>query len=129
MNDNLVISSSPHIRTFQTVRGVMVDVLIALGPVVAVSILLFGYRALLTHDCSYMLAAMLAEALWLHQWNIFGDGSAAVTGFSLAMTCRPMSSGGFPPSAPLPPSSSANRFTAVLETISSTRRSSAGRCW
>ncbi|HHW75043.1 MAG TPA: RnfABCDGE type electron transport complex subunit D [Firmicutes bacterium] len=88
MNDNLVISSSPHIRTFQTVRGVMVDVLIALGPVVAVSILLFGYRALLTMTVA-MLAAMLAEALWLHQWNIFGDGSAAVTGLLLAMTLPP----------------------------------------
>ncbi|NLA47492.1 MAG: RnfABCDGE type electron transport complex subunit D, partial [Firmicutes bacterium] len=85
MNGKLVISSSPHIRTIQSVQSIMLDVLIALGPVVLVAVFLFGSRALITMVVA-MGAAMLTEALWLRRWNIFGDGSAAVTGLLLAMT-------------------------------------------
>ncbi|MFY9386227.1 MAG: RnfABCDGE type electron transport complex subunit D [Dethiobacteria bacterium] len=85
MNGKLVISSSPHIRTIQSVQSIMLDVLIALGPVVLVAVFLFGSRALITMGVA-MGAAMLTEALWLRRWNIFGDGSAAVTGLLLAMT-------------------------------------------
>ena len=88
MDNKLVVSSSPHIRTFETVRSVMVDVLVALGPVVAVAVLLFGYRALITMGVA-MFFAMLAEAIWLRRLNIFGDGSAALTGLLLAMTLPP----------------------------------------
>lgn len=88
MNGQLVISSSPHLRTIQSVQSVMLDVLVALGPVVAVAAFLFGYRALLTMGVA-MLAAMLAEALWLRRLDLFGDGSAAVTGLLLAMTLPP----------------------------------------
>lgn len=88
MNDRLVISSSPHIRTVQSVRSVMVDVLVALGPVVAVAVLLFGYRAVVTMGVAIFFA-MLAESLWLRRLNIFGDGSAALTGLLLAMTLPP----------------------------------------
>ncbi|NLA11319.1 MAG: RnfABCDGE type electron transport complex subunit D [Firmicutes bacterium] len=88
MNGKLVISSSPHLRTIQSVQSVMLDVLIALGPVAAVAIFLFGYRALITMSVA-VFAAMLTEALWLRQLNIFGDGSAAVTGLLLAMTLPP----------------------------------------
>ena len=45
MNGKLVISSSPHIRTIESVQSVMIDVLVALFPVTLVSVLLFGYRA------------------------------------------------------------------------------------
>ena len=88
MNGKLVVSSSPHIRTIQSVQSVMLDVLIALGPVVAVAIFLFGYQALITMTVA-VAAAMLTEALWLRRLNIFGDGSAAVTGLLLAMTLPP----------------------------------------
>ena len=88
MNGKLVVSSSPHIRTIQSVPSVMLDVLIALGPVVAVAIFLFGYQALITMTVA-VAAAMLTEALWLRRLYIFGDGSAAVTGLLLAMTLPP----------------------------------------
>lgn len=85
MNERLVISSSPHIRTVENVQGIMVDVLVALFPVALVSVLLFGYRALVTMVIA-MVAAMVVEAIWLRKPDIFGDGSAAVTGLLLAMT-------------------------------------------
>lgn len=88
MNGKLVVSSSPHIRTIESVQSVMTDVLIALFPVFLVAILLFGYRALVTMIIS-MIAAMVAEALWLRRLDLFGDGSAAVTGLLLAMTLPP----------------------------------------
>lgn len=88
MNGKLVISSSPHIRTIQSVQSVMIDVLIALGPVAVVALFLFGYQALITMGIA-VGAAMLTEALWLRRLNIFGDGSAAVTGLLLAMTLPP----------------------------------------
>jgi len=85
MNDKLVISSSPHIRTVESVQSVMLDVLVALFPVALVSVLLFGYQALMIMLIA-MVSAMLAEAAWLRKPDFFGDGSAAVTGLLLAMT-------------------------------------------
>ncbi len=88
MNGKLIISSSPHVRTIESVQSVMIDVLIALGPVAVVAVFLFGCQALITMGVA-VVAAMLAEALWLRRLNIFGDGSAAVTGLLLAMTLPP----------------------------------------
>lgn len=88
MNGKLVMSSSPHIRTIESVQSVMFDVLVALFPVAFVSVLLFGYQALVTMVVA-VLSAMLAEAIWLRRLNLFGDGSAAVTGLLLAMTLPP----------------------------------------
>jgi electron transport complex protein RnfD len=85
MNGKLVISSSPHIRTIESVQSVMIDVLVALFPVALVSVLLFGYRALLTMAIA-VVTAMVVEALWLRKLDLFSDGSAAVTGLLLAMT-------------------------------------------
>lgn len=84
MNRKLVVSSSPHIRSIESTQSIMVDVLIALFPVALVSVFLFGYRALLIMAVT-VISAMLAEAIWLKNKNIFGDGSAAVTGLLLAM--------------------------------------------
>lgn len=88
MNGKLVISSSPHIRTIESVQSVMIDVLVALFPVALVSVLLFGYQALVTMVIA-VVSAMLAEAIWLRKLDFFGDGSAAVTGLLLAMTLPP----------------------------------------
>ncbi len=85
MNGKLVISSSPHIRTIESVQSVMIDVLVALFPVALVSVLLFGYQALVTMAIA-VVSAMLAEAIWLRKLDFFGDGSAAVTGLLLALT-------------------------------------------
>jgi Na+-translocating ferredoxin:NAD+ oxidoreductase subunit D len=88
MNGKLVISSSPHIRTIESVQSVMIDVLVALFPVALVSVLLFGYQALVTMAIA-VVSAMLAEAIWLRKLDFFSDGSAAVTGLLLAMTLPP----------------------------------------
>ncbi|HOL16720.1 MAG TPA: RnfABCDGE type electron transport complex subunit D [Bacillota bacterium] len=88
MNGKLVISSSPHIRTIESVQSVMIDVLAALFPVALIAVLLFGYQALLTMVIA-VISAMLAEAIWMRKLDIFGDGSAAVTGLLLAMTLPP----------------------------------------
>ena len=65
----------------------MVDVLAALVPA-AIAAVIFWYSALLTMVIT-TLSAMLTEALILRNKNIFGDGSAAVTGLLLAMTLPP----------------------------------------
>ncbi|NLZ28789.1 MAG: RnfABCDGE type electron transport complex subunit D, partial [Firmicutes bacterium] len=85
MGNKLIVTSSPHIRTVDSIKSVMADVLTALLPVAAAAVLLFGYRALVTMLVG-MVAAMITEALILRKWNVFGDGSAAVTGLLLAMT-------------------------------------------
>lgn len=88
MNNKMVVSSSPHIRTLESVQSVMTDVLIALLPAALMAVLLFGYKALVTMVIS-VVTAMLVEALWLRKRDIFGDGSAAVTGLLFAMVLPP----------------------------------------
>lgn len=88
VNKKLVVSSSPHIRSIESIQSIMGDVLIALLPAVIMAVFLFGYRALLTIIIA-MGSAMLAEAIWLKKKDIFSDGSAAVTGLLLALTLPP----------------------------------------
>jgi electron transport complex protein RnfD len=66
----------------------MIDVLVALFPAALAGVIFFGWRGLLTMVLG-MLSAMVAEAIVLKKKNIFGDGSAAVTGLLLAMTLPP----------------------------------------
>ena len=84
----LTVASSPHIRgNFRTNR-IMLDVMLALVPALAVGVWRFGIRALaITFLC--IACAMVAE--WLYGLltktrNTVVDGSAAVTGMLLAMT-------------------------------------------
>jgi electron transport complex protein RnfD len=88
MEAKLVVSSSPHLRTPESVQSVMIDVLVALFPAALAGVIFFGWRGLLTMVLG-MLSAMVAEAVVLKRKNIFGDGSAAVTGLLLAMTLPP----------------------------------------
>ena len=88
MDKNLVVSSSPHIRTMESVRSVMTDVLIALFPAALMAVLLFGYQALITMVLS-VVTAMVVEALWLRKKDLYNDGSAAVTGLLFAMVIPP----------------------------------------
>ncbi len=85
VSDKLVVSSSPHLRTPETISGVMMDVIVALFPVALASILIFGYHALIVIVVS-IAAAMLAEAAMLRRFDVLSDGSAAVTGLLLALT-------------------------------------------
>ena len=88
MDKKMVVSSSPHIRTIESVQSVMTDVLIALFPVALMAVLLFGYKALVTMAIS-IATTMLVEALWLRKRDVFSDGSAAVTGLLFAMVLPP----------------------------------------
>ena len=45
---NLIVSSSPHIRTKVSTQSIMRDVLIALLPATAAGVFLFGINALIT---------------------------------------------------------------------------------
>ncbi|MBS4022963.1 MAG: RnfABCDGE type electron transport complex subunit D [Dethiobacter sp.] len=88
MEVKLVVSSSPHLRTPESIQSVMSDVLLALFPAAIAGVIFFGYQALLTMVLC-MLAAMVTEAVILRDKNILGDGSAAVTGLLLAMVLPP----------------------------------------
>ncbi|MDO9535907.1 MAG: RnfABCDGE type electron transport complex subunit D [Bacillota bacterium] len=88
MQKKLVMSSSPHLRSPESIQSIMVDVLVALFPVALMAVFLFGYRALVTMVIA-MVVAMATEAIILRKGNFFGDGSAAVTGLLLAMTLPP----------------------------------------
>lgn len=88
MDRKLVVSSSPHIKSPETIQSIMTDVLIALLPAALMAVFLFGFRALATMIIA-MVAAMATEAIILRKGSFFGDGSAAVTGLLLAMTLPP----------------------------------------
>ena len=91
----LTVASSPHIRgNFRTNR-IMLDVVIALLPALAVGAIRFGLRVLLVAVIS-IAAAVAVEWLFsviFRKRNTIADGSAVVTGLLLAMT--------LPPSVPL----------------------------
>lgn len=81
-------ASAPHIRTSDSVRKIMFDVLIALIPAVIVSVIVFGWSALVI--C--LTGLVSAEAIELFIMKVLRkkkdfvpDGSAAVTGLLLAM--------------------------------------------
>ena len=85
---NLTVASSPHIRGNFSTRRIMLDVVLALLPALAVGTVVLGIRSLLVALVS-VAAAVAAE--WLYSLvtrsrNTVVDGSAVVTGLLLAMT-------------------------------------------
>ena len=89
----LVLSSSPHISTGESVRKIMSKVLVAMLPACAAGIWFFGLRALLVIIlCTVFCIG--AEALWCllakkPVMPTIGDCSAAVTGVLLALNLPP----------------------------------------
>ncbi len=85
--NNMIVSVNPHIYAKDTTQTIMRDVLIALMPAVAASVLFFGVRALLV-EVVCVAVAMACE--WAFE-KITGkpvtvmDLSAAVTGLILAL--------------------------------------------
>lgn len=82
----LTASASPHVRTHDTTRGIMLDVLIALCPALIASVILFGFRALAVTAVSVgscVLFEFLSRKV-MRRPNTIGDLSAAVTGMILA---------------------------------------------
>ncbi len=85
--ERLVISPAPHIRTGETTRSLMLDVVIALLPAYLWGVYVFGLRALMLGAAS-IAACVLFEALSelvMRRRVTISDGSAVVTGLLLAM--------------------------------------------
>ena len=86
MENILTVSNSPHIVGKDTVRSIMLDVIIALLPALIAGCIIFGLRALVvTAVC--VLSCVIAEYIWnklLKKDNTCGDLSAVVTGMLLA---------------------------------------------
>lgn len=96
MEEKLIVSSSPHIRSGATTRKIMLDVITALVPAAIAAILLFGPRALLIIAVA-IASCVLSESICrrvMKRENTTGDLSAAVTGlllaFSLPVTIHPL---------------------------------------
>ena len=87
MPERLTVSPSPHMKTCDSTRSVMLDVIIALLPAFAWGVIMFGLRALVIALLS-IGACIGFEALTeriLHRPITVSDGSAALTGLLLAM--------------------------------------------
>ena len=85
---NLTVASSPHIRGNFSTRRIMLDVVLALLPALAVGVWVLGFRALLVALIS-VAAAVASEWLFClvtKSRNTVADGSCLVTGLLLAMT-------------------------------------------
>ncbi len=84
--ENIIVSSSPHIKDNASTSNIMRDVCIALIPALIASVFYFGVRALyITALC--MVFCVGAEFLWqklLKRPVTISDGTAAVTGMLLA---------------------------------------------
>jgi Na+-translocating ferredoxin:NAD+ oxidoreductase subunit D len=91
----LVIESSPHLRTEESVARIMWIVAATLVPALLVGVLVFGPGALVL-TLATMAGALVTEAIsdrWRSgSWSMPSDGSAVVTGLLLAMCLPP----GFP---------------------------------
>ena len=88
-NLKLIASSSPHIRSSESTRTIMMDVIIAMIPALAMSVFVFGFRAL-----ALTLVSVAACVFWewgyrklLKKPQSIGDLSAVVTGMLLAFVC------------------------------------------
>ena len=87
----LTISSSPHVHSPVTTQTIMRDVLIALAPALAGSIVFFGLRALVVTMVS-VASCLFFEWAWcklMKQHDKTYDLSACVTGVLLAFVCPP----------------------------------------
>lgn len=80
------ISSSPHIRTDQTVEKIMYDVIISLIPALLFSIYFFGINALIVTLVSVITCILTEYFLnrFMKKENTHFDGSAIITGMLFA---------------------------------------------
>lgn len=89
MEDNkktLIVSASPHIRSHNNTQSIMLDVIIAMIPMLIAAVYLFGTRSLLLTAVtviSCVLAELVVQKLMKRPVRI-GDLSAVVTGMLLA---------------------------------------------
>lgn len=85
-NTRLLVSPAPHVRHKSDTRSIMLDVIIAMLPALAASVVIFGYRTLVVASVC-VIACVLFEYLFekLCKRDVtVGDLSAIVTGMLLA---------------------------------------------
>lgn len=82
----LTVSASPHRRTPDTTRGIMLDVIIALVPALLMSVALFGFDSLKVVLVSVIFCVLFEYICRkvMKRDNTIGDLSAVVTGILLA---------------------------------------------
>nr|WP_326185789.1 RnfABCDGE type electron transport complex subunit D [uncultured Oscillibacter sp.] len=88
-NLKLIATSNPHIRSSETTRSIMLDVIIAMLPALAWACVNFGFRAL-TLTAVSVVACVFWEWLYrrlMKKPQSVGDLSAVVTGMLLAFVC------------------------------------------
>ena len=93
--ENKIVSPNPHIHTRSSTSSLMVDVIIALAPAMALSVLCYGWSALmlLCLGAGFCVLMEWAIAKWMmHKPELFCPSAAALTGLLLALN--------MPPSAP-----------------------------
>ena len=82
----VVVTSSPHIKAEDNTKSLMLDVVLALIPALAVAIFTFGFRAL-TITVATIISCVVFEWLYCkvnHKKSTVGDLSAVVTGILIA---------------------------------------------
>jgi electron transport complex protein RnfD len=87
----LILSTSPHVKSAESVQKIMVSVIVTLIPAVAFSVYQFGMYVLSMYVLS--VATCLAVEYLVVRWRkrpfSLNDGSAAVTGILLVMVLPP----------------------------------------
>jgi electron transport complex protein RnfD len=91
MDNKMIASSSPHIRSKETTTSVMLDVLIALIPALIASIYYFGFKSILVTALSVGSAVGTEAALQklMKKRVTINDLSAVITGVLLAFNLPP----------------------------------------
>lgn len=82
----LIVSASPHVRSPETVTGIMLDVIIALVPSLIASVIIFGFRSLqITVECvAFCVFFEFVSRKIMKRDSTLSDLSAVVTGMLLA---------------------------------------------
>lgn len=91
MDNQYLVTSSPHFRSDYKIERMMLDVIIALLPALIAGTVFFGFRALMLTAIS-MVTAVLTEYViekLLHREITIDDYSAAVTGMLVAFNLPP----------------------------------------
>ena len=86
MQNNLVMTSSPHLRDHSSTQRIMQEVCLALLPAGIAGVIIFGWSALML-ICVSVTTCVLSEFVWeklTKQTVTIGDWSAVVTGLLLA---------------------------------------------
>ena len=83
----LTVSAAPHIHSGASTNRIMLDVIIALLPATAASVIIFGLKSLIV-IAACVITALVGEALFnivTKRKQTIGDFSAVVTGLLLAL--------------------------------------------